>query len=794
MVALSLKGTRLILLGKGKVDRHGRRARSITDRAEKGGTRSLRVVACASASLLILGTGLLVVPCSRHLLRREWARITPVRFSTAKATKVVPIAVEMPPSTVAGADPRFSGRPASEQAVPALRPPLLDAAAFATPAIAGTVLGGAEPIDGTAGGVGAAATQDASLSIDFANARQALQSYRKGDLAAGDDFARPTTGPLRTLLDWAAIRLDSRGAGVARLEAFVAAHPDWPALPWVRRRIEEAKASSKDAAAVLALFATAPPTTLFGRIALAKADIATGRIEAGAAIVRTVWRDDDLTSGQEASLLKEFGSILRKEDHKARADRLIYKEDVPSGLRSAALAGPDVVLLERARVAVIASAPSDAAFAAIPKPLTADPGLIFAKVQKARRANRIAEASQLLLTAPRDPALVIDGDAWWVERRLVARKLLDIGDAKTAYRICADHSASSVQSRIEAEFHAGWIALRFLSDPSLAIPHFAAAAAIAESPISVSRAAYWQGRAAQAAGDPAAAAKFFEAAADQSATFYGQLAAAEVGRTAPTRSTTAPTVDLGQQHDGTRAVSLLLALDERDLAVSLAQTLAKTDPDPIQVAAAAQAIAASGDAKATLLVGKAAAQRGIALDDAAFPTFGIPGFQPLTRSADLSTVYAIARQESEFDQRSVSSAGARGLMQLISATARKTAERAGVDYSDAKLSTDAAFNAQIGAAHLGKLLADEGGSYILTFAAYNAGAGKVQEWIAAYGDPRKPGVDPIDWIERIPFTETRNYVQRVFENMQVYRTRFGMPAALLTEAARPMPSGGAKGT
>jgi soluble lytic murein transglycosylase len=231
-------------------------------------------------------------------------------------------------------------------------------------------------------------------------------------------------------------------------------------------------------------------------------------------------------------------------------------------------------------------------------------------------------------------------------------------------------------------------------------------------------------------------------------------------------------------------VALLFALGERELALQLAVTIARTETDESQVAALAAVVEATQDAKATLTIGKAAAQRGVELDEAAFPTFGIPGYQPLSNSADRSTVFAIARQESEFNPKSVSSAGAKGLMQLIASTAKQTAERAGVGFDENRLLNDAAFNAQIGAAHLGKLLADHGGSYILTFAAYNAGSRKVQDWIEAYGDPRKPGVDPVDWIERIPFTETRNYVQRVFENMQIYRTRFGMPIALLSNPPR----------
>ncbi len=754
----------------------------------------LRSIVVGSAGLLAIGAGLMAVPSSRHFIRHEVAKHRPFRFGATTATAVVPVEADVPAAVPSEADPRFSPNPTADKAPAHLVPAMLEVSAFDPPTATTITPKGAPqstaPIEKIADGP-AAAKGDAELSVDLAGARQAIAFYRTGNLAAADDFARMTSGPLRTLLDWAAIRLDSHEVGMARMQAFGETHAGWPALPWINRRIEEAKANNKDPNAVLGLFAQSRPQTLYGRLALAKARIATGDPVAGAQLVHTIWREDDLTIGEESAILKEFGTVLRKEDHKARADRLLYKEDVPAALRAAALAGPDVVLLERARIAVIQSAPSDAAIAAVPKPLQNDPGLIFARIQKARRAGKIADAAALMSAAPTDPAALINGDEWWVERRLIARKLLDMGNAKAAYTLCAGHSATSVQSRIEAEFHAGWIALRFLNDPALAAPHFAADAAIAETPISVSRSAYWQARTAEAAGNPAAASTYYAAAADQPTTFYGQLAAAQIGRTSIALREPAPATS-GPPREAIRVVALLFALGERELAMSLAVSMAKTDPDPAQVAALAKTVADTEDARATLVIGKAASQRGIAIDAAAFPTFGIPGYQPLGNSADRPTVFAIARQESEFDPRSVSSAGAKGLMQLISSTARRTAELAGVDFNETRLLSDAAFNAQIGAAHLGKLLSDEGGSYILTFAAYNAGSKRVQEWIAAYGDPRRPGVDPIDWIERIPFTETRNYVQRVFENMQIYRVRFGMPTALLVDPRKQMQAG--KGT
>ncbi|MBE7201811.1 MAG: lytic transglycosylase domain-containing protein [Parafilimonas terrae] len=633
----------------------------------------------------------------------------------------------------------------------------------------------------------AAAAADTTLTADYANARQAISLYRKGAVAAGDEFAKTVTTPLvRTTLEWVALRFDPREAGAARLAAFAATHPDWPTLPWLRRRIEELSVTDMhDPAALKARFGSAAPETFVARLALARADVATGDKTAAAAIISDIWRKADLTTVEEGLVLKEFGALISRDDHKYRADRLLYKEQVQPALRAAALAGPDVLLLAKARASVLAQAgtpASDTALAAVPKGLVNDPGLLFARIGRARRTNRLKDAVDLMATAPKDVSALIDGDAWWVERRLLARKLLDAGDAPSALQVCEHHQAQSDAARIEAEFHTGWIALRFLHDPKTASVHFARAALTAETPISQSRAAYWQARAAEEAGDKARADKYYAIAAAQSISFYGQLAGDKIGRAAIDlrRPPAAATGD--SRREAIRVIELLYDLGERDIAWPLAFEIAKTDPSDAQVAALGAVLARMNDARATLLVGKFATQRGVPVDETAFPTFGIPNYQPLTNSADRAVVYAIARQESEFDPRSVSSAGAKGLMQLISSTARITATRLGVGYDDKRLLNDAAFNAQIGAAHLGQLLAEQGGSYILTFAAYNAGSGRVKDWIDTYGDPRKPGVDPVDWIERIPFTETRNYVQRVFENLQIYRVRFGQSGERLVGA------------
>jgi soluble lytic murein transglycosylase len=616
------------------------------------------------------------------------------------------------------------------------------------------------------------------LGADAPAFAQALAAYKAGDFAAGDAASAMLQAPLpATAAQWAGLRLHPREAGFARLSRFMFDHPDWPALDWLRRHAEEALYGDHNSDSVVkAFFAQAKPSTPAGKIALARVLARDGEFEAAGALARQVWREEDFNEAIEGVLRKEFSEFLTVADHKYRADRLLYAEKNAAALRAAELAGKDVWLLARVRAAANNDDGNEKLFASVAVPLQNDPGLQFARVHWLRKHQKIAEAAALLLNAPREPERVIDGDAWWTERRLVARKLLDLGDAKNAYVICAQHSAHGVNAKVDAEFHAGWIALRFLNDLPGAARHFELLQQIAETPAQKSRAAYWLARTAEARHTPEEelnARDYYAEAATHSTTFYGQLALAKLGSAAsPLRPAPAP-AEGDARDDSVRAVELLFAAGEKDSAATLAADAVKHLTDLAQIAALGEIVAQTRDARISLALGKLAAHRGVALDDLAFPAYGVPRFTSLPGSASSAIVYAVARQESAFDPRAVSSAHAMGLMQMIESTARQTALHLGVGFEPRRMLDEPAYNAQLGAAHLGLLLGELKGSYLLTFAAYNAGGHRVKEWLDAYGDPRHANIDPVDWVERIPIQETRNYVQRVMENFVVYRAKFG---------------------
>jgi len=331
----------------------------------------------------------------------------------------------------------------------------------------------------------------------------------------------------------------------------------------------------------------------------------------------------------------------------------------------------------------------------------------------------------------------------------------------------------------------GWIALRYLDDPATAATHFTRIQDISSHPTSLARSHYWLGRVAEASNRSGQARAAYQAAASSSAAYYGQLARARLGL--PALALAPPPAKPDKQAEAerlevARALEILYALNERQLVITLMSTAGETLDDAGTLSALGELAEQHHDARGMLHMGKAALARGQPLDYYAFPTVGVPRYSQIGPGVDEATVFAIIRQESMFNPADWSHAQAMGLMQVTPVAARDTCKRFACKYDLKRLKNDSPYNLQIGAAELGGLLQDYRGNYILAFAAYNAGRGRVTEWMAKFGDPRDPKVDPVDWVERIPFMETRNYVQRVMENMQVYRTRFEADARLTIDA------------
>ncbi|MBI5319989.1 lytic transglycosylase domain-containing protein [Bradyrhizobium sp.] len=590
----------------------------------------------------------------------------------------------------------------------------------------------------------------------------------------------------RKLAEWLILRSDNNNVTVERYRAFISANPSWPSQSFLRRRLEAALWDDKrEDAAIWSWFENESPVSAKGRLALAKAMIARGDRSNAERLVRQAWRNDPMSEDTEGNALDMFGAFLSGGDHKARMDALLYgTENEAAGMRAAKRLGSGHVALAKARIAANRKGGNlKALLDAVPRELHSDPGYLFAKIQLLRRDERFAEAAQLMMSAPKDPGRLHNLDEWWIERRLLARKMIDVNEFRTAYLIARDAALPARDIyKTEQEFTAGWIALRFLSDPAVASQHFARIGVGSVNPTALARAGYWQGRAAEAAGRAQEARAAYTRAAEQSTSYYGQLARAKLGlpqielNGAPSARGRSP-----ERLEIVRAAQLLYELDEGDIAVPLLADMGENG-DPEALVGLGEITARYADARGMLLMGKAALNRGLPFDFYAYPVNGIPPFKAIGPEVEKSIVYAIARQESAFNPSVVSPAQAYGLMQVTPDAARYVCKRHGATYDLARLKNDSAYNATLGAAELGGLLEDYRGSYIMTFAAYNAGRGSVKKWIERYGDPRDPKVDAVDWVELIPFSETRNYVQRIMENLQVYRARFGGGTKLQIEA------------
>ena len=557
----------------------------------------------------------------------------------------------------------------------------------------------------------------------------------------------------------------------------------WPGLDDLAVRYERALfRENPDANTVLEAFRPSAPRTPEGRYLLARAHRDTGKQGDATAGIRALWRSEGLDRALENRILKEFDAILTVKDHKARMDYLMYRGRITQATRFARL-GEARSLFRAWSARINGARNADALMKAVDPSWKNDPAFLFLQVEALRREDKYRQAAALLAKAPRDPALLIDTSEWWDERRIVARGLADLGDYKAAYALVSAHTATLPADIADAEFHAGWYALRTLGDPSRAGTHFRRILDASSRPISASRAWYWLGRAADAANSPDAA-EHYRNAASHSGTFYGQLAAARLQTAALQIKRPAPTDSDRQAYRQRPAVAALdrfEAAGHESRTTPLLRALAEELESPGELAMLAERAERRKDHNLALHIGKAAFSQGRDVAALAFPIGAIPAGADIAGSGK-ALAYSIARQESAFNPAAVSPANARGLLQLLPGTAKAVAKRHGLAYASERLTSDPGYNATLGAHYLGEQIESFGGSYILTFIAYNAGPRRVAEWIKRYGDPRgRPIEDVIDWIERIPFPETRNYVQRITENYQIYKARLGQETDIVAD-------------
>ncbi len=619
------------------------------------------------------------------------------------------------------------------------------------------------------------ATSDAGLR----SAKDVLGALEKREFGK----ARPLLGEIKDPLQKKALawHVHQHKDVHARFPEYIALLPSlksWPNYGKLVERAEESIGASEDPERVAAWFKSNAPRSADGWIAYVAALVKLGRDAEADPLIKQVWHLVPMKAEQESFFQRQYYRTLTPEDDLARlalllragkreeAQRLISRAALPSEERSAA------ELRLKLQSDIGGAEEIDAALAKLPERLRNAADLRYDELRWHRRGQRLEAAGAVLEKAPAD---VAHAARWASEGNRVVRELLGAGKGEEAYRAAAGHRQPSGEGLAAMEFLAGWIALGKRGRPADAAEHFARIYESSSAAISRARGAYWAARAATATKDTEAAQRWYVSAAGHPHTFYGQLAIAALGRD---RLALPADVHVGEtarfafaKLELPRAARLFAELGEHEAAHAILVHLAMEAVEPLAYALIADFASAKelDRREAAVRVARRGARGSVPLFELGFPVIDLP---PANR-LEPAFVLALMRQESEFYSRAVSPAGARGLMQLMPGTAQQMAAAAKLPYNRERLTADSDYNLRLGTLFLHRLVERYDGSYALAAAAYNAGPGRVAKWLETHGDPRK-GVDLLDWIETIPFDETRNYVQRVLENLAIYRHRAGL--------------------
>lgn len=626
-------------------------------------------------------------------------------------------------------------------------------------------------------------------SEDTANLRAAFKAVAGGDLAdartARDKLSDPVA---RKLVDWYSFR--GGYGGPLEVRAFLESSPAWPERRLLIQRSEEALfRGTASPAEIKAYFGGKDPATAAGLAALASAYLADKEEARAKELAVKAWTDNHVPASLEPAFLKRLGSLLTEADHKRRLDKLLFNDSRWAGERAdraqvirrmLPLLSADERKKAEARLAVFMRAKnSGALLAKLPPEAHAEWGVHMQKAQELRRQNKDEEAWKLQLAEP-TLTVSVKPDGWWEERRASAYAALRAKQPKLAYDLVRDPGPLSENAGKDAAFLAGWLALRHLRDPELALKHFQELADTADGPLSKARGHYWLGRTFQALKQPAKAEASFRAGSAFIDTFHGQLSRLELNPKAqdldlkPPATPTAAEIERFNSLDSVRAAVIAnkAGVDPsvtRAFLIHLRSHLASE----AEVAMLAHLAQSFGDMQMAVRIGKHAIARGHNLIYYAYPIQSLPAYTPLTRPPEPAFILGIARQESEFNTQTLSGAGARGILQVMPITARHVCRDYKLKCDIPRLMKDPVYNTMMGSAYIADRMDEFTGSYVLTLAGYNAGPGRARQWIKEFGDPRDGSVDPIDWIHRIPFEETRDYVQKVLSNIQIYRARLG---------------------
>lgn len=560
-----------------------------------------------------------------------------------------------------------------------------------------------------------------------------------------------------------------------KLSHFIRQNPEWPNVARMKVRAEGVMPETLSNEEVIAWYEDFRPQTPYGMERYVGAMVINGHREKAQKFLEEWWASSSISRDQQKRIFRDYKDYLTINAHKRRFDALLLRRDYANALGMAGLLGHGYKALAEARIALSKNRSSGLSelIDAVPEELQSDAGLLFERLRWRRKRGLTDGAVEILYQTP-DASEIQNPEEWWQERHIIVRGLLQNGEYQKAYELSTIHVQDDGFAYAQAQWLAGWMALRFIHKPTEAYERFTALYTKVSMPISKSRAAYWAGRAASDMGQHAMARGWYKKAAEYQTTFYGQLAAAALSLEDQLPKRRLPYISHSQRQAYERSelmqsYDIFKTIGEQGIANDFVIAFLKSDESPKAYRFAAEKMAAQGNYNMAVKIAKRATRNGLFLTKQSYPT--ITKQLADINYAEWALVHAIIRQESMFDPDAQSGAGARGLMQLMPATARSMSKKVSLPYRRSWLTSKPKYNMTLGSYYIAKLVDRYDGSYPLAIAAYNAGPGRVDRWIRDFGDPRKDEIDLIDWIEMIPIYETRNYVQRVLEGVYVYRLR-----------------------
>lgn len=603
-----------------------------------------------------------------------------------------------------------------------------------------------------------------------ANDIAALKAAERGQWSQARQMAG-RAGVASDLVQWMYLLDGSTRASFAEIASFIAKHPNWPQIDRLSRVAEGRMADDLSTDQIINWFGNNPPVSADGASRYMRALLSRQQTAMAVSFLKDWWVNASLSADEQSRIISNFGQYLGTQDHVRRLERMMTDKQYTAARALAPRIGNGYAQLVEARVSLQEgnkSVQSD--MGRVPQGLMRDTGLMLSRVQWRRQNGEDRGAIELLLQAPPAGQTTTPG-AWWKERHIMARRMIEQNNWREAYRLASTHGLpSGTADFAAAEFLAGWIALRHTNQAYKAFEHFEKLFNGTATPISKARGAYWAGRASEALNSRDIAVQWYQVAARYQTTFYGQQAAERIGLPL-TLASDKPAIDnmtrnVFENRDVVQATRLLHRAGLSTQRGQFLRSMLSEAKSPQDYALLSDFAVSMGQVNMAIRIAKDAEKHGLHLIDYLFPTIS-----HTVRGGDVALVHALIRQESQFDDKAVSSAGALGLMQVMPATARETARKAGLRHETSWLTSKPEHNVQIGTLYIEAMLKRFDGNLPMAIAAYNAGPGRVNQWVNQFGDPRDPKVDMLDWMEIIPIYETRNYVQRVMEGYAVYKAK-----------------------